>query len=261
MKLPATRFYWAVIEAPGIRAGPLPPGLWPLFEEDLPVSADGLWAVGVPIDDHSFLACALTRSELAESTGVLEVTPEDAPAWVDTPVDVTRLNLLIGDYEPAVIRARRNRHRLIHAALTLMAAALCIAGVERRAKIWREESRSLKTMVRDTLSSVSPDWTADDLAMALSDQKLAAPASPRLPEDAAVVLAGVLEGWPTKVPARVQSMSASSQNASVSVLISGDAAAFIAAIHPPGGWKLEEPRLVNINEATRVNVELRKVHP
>lgn len=263
MKLPAQRFYWAVIEASGLKSSALPPGVWPLLEEDLPVGASELWAIGVPIDDHALLACALPRSELAEHTTELELTPDAVPDWVKTPVDPTRLNLLVGDYEPAAIRTRKRHRRLTRAGLTLLASLLCVVGLERRSQIWREEARSLEAASEHTIASVSPGWGPDDLALALNELKLALPGGARLPGDAAVVLANVLGGWPIHVQARVQSVSASAENASVSVLIpqSSDAAAFVGALHPPDGWKLEEPRLVNVNDATRVNVELRRSTP
>ena len=41
----------------------------------------------------------------------------------------------------------------------------------------------------------------------------------------------------------------------------GTAAEFIAALKPPEGWRLDEPRLVSVDKATRVNIELRKASP
>ena len=60
---PPERFYWSVLEAPGVRRpGPLPPGLLPEFQEDLPVPVEEVHAVSVPTGDGRLVVCAAPRS-------------------------------------------------------------------------------------------------------------------------------------------------------------------------------------------------------
>ncbi|MBX3405070.1 MAG: hypothetical protein KF699_16805, partial [Phycisphaeraceae bacterium] len=113
---PADRFYWSILVLPPgaahrIRAGALPPGLRPMFEEDVPETESALadlHAVCTPIDGDRLLACAVPRSALAElPAGTLALMPDasDLPAFIrgqsGGDLAVARLNLLVGPHQPA----------------------------------------------------------------------------------------------------------------------------------------------------------------
>lgn len=266
MIIPAEQLFWSVVDAPGVKGGALPTGLWPLIEDDLPVDAELAWAVGTPMDGGRLLVCAALRNELSAimaPDGVL--VPDRVPEFVANAVDPSLLNLLVGPFEPLAARKSRQRRNLITAAAALVAAALLGVGLERRAGVWHQEAQETKAATQSVLGSIAPSlgWNKDDLAMELLQRRQATPVELRAPGDAALALAGLIGRWPAQIPAKPQSISASGNSASVSVLIppAGEAAAFIAAITPPEGWKLEEPRLVSVDKATRINLELRRVGP
>ncbi len=264
MIISAERLYWSVVEAPGVKGGPLPAGLLPRIEDDLPVDAELTWAVGTPIDGGRLLVCAALRSELGGvHDGVL--IPDRVPEFVTSPVDPSLLNLLVGPFEPVATRKARQRRHLIAAAAALAAAVLIGVGLERRAGAWHQEAQQTKAATQSVIGSVSPSlgWSEDDLTMELLQRSQALPVELRAPGDAALALAGLIGRWPTQIPVKPQSISATGSSASVSLLVPppGDAAAFIAALSPPEGWKLEEPRLVSVDKATRINLELRRVAP
>jgi len=264
MNMPSERLFWSVVDAPGVRGGPLPAGLWPMLEDDVPVNPELLWAVGTPIDGQRLLVCAALRSDL-DTTIADMLTPDRVPASIGESVDPSRLNLMVGVFEPVASREARQRRHLISAAAGLVAAVLVGIGLERRADVWREEARTSDAAARSVIGSISPSlgWGKDDLAMELLQKQQAVPVELRAPGDAALAIAGLIGRWPTQIPSKTQSISVTGATASMSVLVPppGDAAAFIAALKPPEGWKLEEPRLVSVDKATRVNLELRRVAP
>lgn len=264
MNIPAERLFWSIVEAAGVRAGPLPAGLWPLLEEDVPVDPNLLWAVSAPIDEHRLLICAALKADLSALSppdGVL--TPDHVPDVISSSVDPASLNLLVGEFEPVHLRTSRQRRRLTSAAAWLLSATLIGVGLERRSSAWREESHNAATAAQSVIASLSTSlgWSRDDLALELVQRRQAAPPDLHIPGDAALAIAGLLESWPTRIAAKTQSISASGEVASISVLISGDAAAFISAIRPPEGWKLQEPRLIGVDTSTRINLELRRAIP
>lgn len=266
MIISSERLFWSVVEAPGVRGGPLPAGLWPLLEDDVPVKPELLFAVGTPIGAGRLLVCAALRGELSGIVADDDVlVPDRVPESIVESIDPSLLNLLVGAFEPAARRRARHQRRLFTAAAALAAAVLVGLGLERRANVWHQEARGLDAAAQSVLASISPSlgWNKDDLAMELLQKKDALPVELRTPGDAAVAVAGLIGGWPSRIPAKAQSISAHGQSASVSVIIPppGDAAAFIAALKPPEGWKLDEPRLVSVDKATRVNLELRRVAP
>ncbi len=266
MIIPAERLFWSVVEAPGVKGGALPAGLWPLIEDDLPVEAELAWAVGTPIDGDRLLVCAALKSELIEAAapdGVL--IPDRVPDFDANVVDLSLLNLLGGPFEPVTARKARQQRHVMTAAAALVAAILIGVGFERRAGVWHREALDTNAVTQSVIGAVAPSlgWNKDDLAMELLQRTQVTPVELRAPGDAAVALAGLIGRWPAQIPAKPQSILASGNSASVSVLIPppGDAAAFIAALTPPEGWKLEEPRLVSVDKATRINLELRRVAP
>lgn len=264
MNIPSERLFWSVVDAPGVRGGPLPAGLWPMLEDDVPVNPELLWAVGTPIDGQRLLVCAALRSDLNTSTADVLI-PDRVPASIGESVDTSRLDLLVGAFEPVASRKARQRRHQITAAAALVSAALVGIGLERRAGAWHEEARSSNAAAQSVIASISPSlgWGKDNLAMELLQKQQAVPVELRAPGDAALAIAGLIGRWPTQIPSKTQSISVTGETASISVLVPppGDAAAFIAALKPPQGWKLEEPRLVSVDKATRVNLELRRVAP
>lgn len=261
MRISTDRLHWAVLDAPGIKGGVLSEGLWPLLEEEVPVPVELLWAVGTPLPDGRLLVCAGLRAEI-KGVADDELVPDRVPDSLPQDVDPAGLNLLVGEFEPKGKRAARDRSRLKSAAAVLLTSALVSIGLERRARVWLDEARKAEVATESLIASISPSlgWGKDDLAMELLKRQQVPLQDPRLPQDATPVIAGLIRVWPASIPSKPQTISATGQSTSISVLIPPPVAAadFLAALKTPSGWKLEEPRLVAVDKATRVSLELRR---
>ncbi|MBX3378329.1 MAG: hypothetical protein KF678_15140 [Phycisphaeraceae bacterium] len=257
--VPADRLFWSIIDAPGVRAGRIPAGLWPLIEDDIPVDAGQLWAVGAPIDPGRIAVCAIRKIDLTDlALGALILTPESIPDFI--PLPPTSFNFLIGQHEPRPIRRARLRRHLAAAACTLLAVSLFAIGLSRRTSSWNAEAIAAQSAADTVIASIapSPNWSRDDLTLELMQRRQAAPPDLAPPADAAEALAAVIARWPMQVPSKPQAISASGTSASISVTIPGEPQTFLAALKAPEGWRLDEPRLAAIDKATRLNLELRK---
>ncbi len=260
---PEDRFYWSVLDGPGIKAGPLPLGLWSTFEEDVPCAPESLWAVCAPIDGGRVVVCAAARDLLAAvDPAITELTPASVPAFAGE-VDLAGLNLLVGPFEPRSLRrARVYRHAFMAAAL-LMSSALTGIGLVRRGSAWTLEAAHSKTTAASVVASIGPSlgWSVDDLALELKQRREATPMDVKAPGDAALTIAGLIARWPTEVPSKPQSISATGESASISVTVAGDPSKFLSALKAPEGWTLEEPRLASIDTTTRLSLELHRRRP
>jgi hypothetical protein len=259
--IPSDRVLWSVIDAPagGVRGGRIPTGLWPLIEDDLPIDPAEVWAVGVPIDADRIAVCAVRRADLEAIDPVaLSLSPDAAPDFVAVPAG--RFNFLIGEYEPRTIRSTRFRRHVVAAACALLAACLVGVGLTRRASAWKAQAAAATAASEGVLASIAPKrgWTRDDLELELLERSVPGAPEHANPSDAAVALAGIIGRWPTQVPCKPQSITATGSAASISVTIPGDAQAFLARLKAPEGWTIDEPRLAAIDKVTRLNLELRR---
>src|ERR1043165_2583509 len=246
----AIQCFWTVMDAPGVRAGPVPPGLLAVLEDDVPVPTEQLWAVGAPGKDGRYIVCAARRDDLnAVPPGTMALTPPQVPEFVSVPA--SSFNLLVGEFEPVAIRRSRRRKHLIAAPAMLLGCSLIGIGLSRRAQAWNSEITSLKSQTWAVVASVAPSalWTADDLAMELSQKRHAVPEDFKLPGDAALTLSSVIASWPKQMQVKAQTLAATGDSASLSVTVPGDPSAFLMAFKPPEGWRLEEPRLSAIDKA------------
>jgi hypothetical protein len=259
---PADRFYWATIDAHGVkRTGELPAGLLPMLDEDAPVDTADLHAVCVPLADGRLAVCAAERSELAEiPPDVLSLTPDSLPHFVESPgVVPAQFNLLVGPFEPLPIRTRRIKRHAFAAATVLLCGLLVATGLHRRASRWSERAESARAAAVRLAATVStadrPEDLSAETARLRGTRDALAKAAP--PPDASLVLAAVLHAWPANVPSKPQSISVGQAGVSFSVAVEGDAAAFLKAFSPPPGWTLDEPRLNTADKVTRLALQLR----
>jgi len=233
-----------------------------LIEEDVPVLAEDIWAVGARAKNDKFVVCALRRSELATlAPGTLALTPEYVPGFVDA--HPALFNLLTGEFEPRPIRRARLRGHALAAAATLLCACLFALGLSRRADVWHAGALTVRQSSRSIVDSLalSVFWTKDDLTMELMQRRQAIPGEVHIPGDASLTLASIIAHWPTEMAAKTQSISATGDSASLSVTVPGDPTLFLAALKTPEGWRLEEPRLAATEKATRLTLELRRSAP
>jgi hypothetical protein len=248
----AERFYWAVLDVPLRRPGPLPPGLLLELQDHLPLDVQSVHAVGAPLAPSDAgavsrtLVCAALHDELRTVPGdAASLCPAGVPAGVAFAGDLDHLNLLVGDFEP---RPRRRRRARAHAAAMIGVLGVCgllAVGFARRADAAQRHVNALTSS--GTLAAI----TDADLAVlrALAEKAAAEPA----PVDAAVTLAAVLRAWPAggavggagggvdSGPAEVQTLTVDSRRVALTVAVDGDPGAFLAGVRPPAGTTLEQP--------------------
>ena len=279
---PSARFYWSILDLPAgaakrIRPGPLPPGLRPQFEEDVPEPESALadlHAVCTPIDDDRLLVCAASNAALRElSADTLALTPSvsDLPEFIrfdrshtssggstdesapstelgnSAASTVARLNLLVGTHEPALFRRARARRTALALVTFILCAVLASLGLHQRAARDRalaaEHSRSAHDLAAPLGRGIAP---ADLPALVgRARQSAAAAAKITEPADASAPLAALLTAWPTTQAANVQTINVGGDVIAIALTIEGESAAadFLRAFAVPEGWMREEPRL------------------
>lgn len=295
LRWPAHRFWWAILEAelpPSRRdrnARPLSPGLLLALEPELPIPIDEVHAVDLPLWDGRVLACAAARDDLAAlSAHVVSLTPTSVPEFLhdEVPADVARrLNVLVGEFAPAPLRARSRRtHALAAITGSLLVAAACL-GLIRRAQHWSALADTDDARIAETLRTASsllpPGSTGfmgdgdlrgeskgtldpDRLALVVQRQRAVALRQKTLqaPRDAATDLAAILAAWPSTKGTQVHSINITLVDASLALSVEGDPAPLLASFVPPAGWRMDEPRLNASDRLTRVNIVLRPLpHP
>ncbi|MBX3408183.1 MAG: hypothetical protein KF869_15630, partial [Phycisphaeraceae bacterium] len=245
--MPADRFYWSILDLPPgaahrIRTGPLPSGLRPMFEEDVPESEAGLadlHAVCMPIDDDRLLVCAVPRSALAElPAGTLALTPDasDLPAFIRGEHNgdngrehggehaLAQINLLVGPHEPAAFRRARARRTSLALVTLILCAAITSLGLHQRAARDRDSAADHTRHAHELAASLGRGITPADLPALVgrARQSAAAAANITEPADAAAPLAALLAAWPAAQSANVQSINAAGDVIGIALTIEGD---------------------------------------
>ncbi|MCA9284394.1 MAG: hypothetical protein KDA22_04215 [Phycisphaerales bacterium] len=281
VRCPSTSLYWAVLDASMLPRRPGSPSgrqLGYLFEEVLPVPIESVHAVYLPLHGQHYLACgadeALVRA--AHDNGALALVPTELPPFVvesaaasgvGGTVDVDRLNLLTGAFEPhAVGRARRRW--LAHVAIAaLSVAVLVFVGQWRRATAIDQAARGLAedrlADLRTALPAGQQSAANPELALLAElrqlEQTRTAPPAAMRERSAATILAEVMRLWPRSVTARPDSASVSS-NAIVlrgTAATSDDAQRLADAFRDLEGWTLEQPQFRAGAEGASFTVTLR----
>jgi hypothetical protein len=260
VRWPADRFFWAILDAPGVRAWAgqtMPEGLRPLLQEDLPSPVDQVHAVAVSLPDGKVLVCAAPRGELGElAESCLRLSPECLPPdlTIEPGVDTGSLNLLVGDFEPRTLRRERAKRRMLVSLTAAALACLLAVGLVRRAEAWGRTEREARTAV-STLGA-TPAVLHVELERLRKAPRPGAHATSS--PDAAVALAGLLASWPRQLECQTDSVNVGSSTMTLSLTVTKDARPFLSALKPPEGWILEEPRLTSSGEGARLNLVLRR---
>jgi hypothetical protein len=269
--------YWAVIDAPGWRRpGALPAHFLAMLDEQIPVPAAGLHAVGVPLGDGRAVVCAVARDRLLQVDRhpfSVELFPSEVPPAIDDAagrvLSTSRFNLLVGEFEPARFRRARHRRVLRIAAVALVACSLLAIGFERRATHWRAVGSSARLATDRLVSGFDLGGGGEPTLEVVSAsvdrlqavRRAAAQAAPS--PDGSLILAELLRGWPASDSSDTQSISIANGVVSVSTTVRGDPRKFLDALRVPDGWILDEPRLNSAGELTRLTLLLRPApkHP
>ena len=290
---PAERFYWATLP-PGIirRDGVLSPGAIEAVRDQIPAPMENLHAVAITIDrardangpggeagesqrgGSSGIVCAVEREVLRTlDPGALMLTPESIPACLEShgsgSIDLARLNLLTGEFEPRAIRSHRHRR----AAIVLGAIAISCAAVAfdlaRRAELLRRAAGDDAAAVRAVLAQASlaqDSGTPDALALERELEQLRAIASGAgrgASFDAPKALTEIVGAWPSTDGALPQSLNVRADASTITVRTPGAPAAFLSAWKTPVGWSSAEPRVQAGSQAGSdgglVTLELKQV--
>lgn len=259
---PTERFYWSVLDLPGIkRPGSLAPGVFALLEDEVPHDSESLHAVGVPISGGRLAVCSIESAAISDlPEEVLSLTPAGVPSFLkDQGAVATQFNLLTGRFEPGTLRRRRVRAHGLSAAAVLVCALLLSFGAHRRTVHWHDVAASTwaqrSTLIRVAVPNQKPGVLEEMNEQLGAVKKLTD--SMREPNDAAVMLSQVLESWPTRASATPQLISVSQSGAVISVAIEGDPTPFLRAFVVPEGWEVDEPRLNSAGAVSRVSLQLR----
>lgn len=263
--------YWAVIDAPGWRRpGQLPRHFLPLLEEQIPLPANQLHAIGAPCGDGRAAVCAVPRENLQQlAPGLASLSPSDVPEAVrdavTVPPEAGQFNLLVGDFEPTHHRASRRRAALTGAAGILLFCGLLSVGLERRAAHWRAVGASAQeaTRVLQAKLGLPADLSSDgvEVVSAYVDSLKAlrrAIAENKPSPDGALALAELFRGWPATDSSETQSIAISGDVVTVSTVVRGDPRQFLDSLRVPAGWSLDEPRLNGAGDLTSLTIILRR---
>lgn len=267
---PAERFYWALLDAPGMKEfkpGPLPPGLMHDLADEVPVSTDDLHAVAA-LHEGKLLVCAALRAELgALPVATTKLTPAELPSFGTSPASLDSLNLLVGEFEPASQRASRSRRHLLGLTTVALLAALLFIGFTRRAAHDHAIATQLRTTTDRAVAKVLPiGMPAEAIASEVARLKQASQATTQAAPaaDAAVALAALLRSWPAAVPCKPQSIAVSESGMTISVLVEGEYAPFLSSFTAPPGWTILEPRVNSTggggggDEVVRIAIDLKR---
>jgi hypothetical protein len=290
---PCERFYWGTISIPGLRrAGPLPTSLALLFADEVPVPVDELFIIAAPasatqdhphfIDDpvdhasvspqtntelprdpHQAIVCAARMTDLKPLLSTAHsLRPQSLPPFLMGQVDPRSLNLLVGPCEPYDSRLRRRRSLTRSALVWTCLAILAGLGLHRRATTWASEAETFRSMHAESLTTVlaTSDATSLDLEYELEtlNQMVQSRREAHQPVDLSEITAHLLRHWPvgTEPAHEIQSISLNERRLTLSVMVEGDPSPLLAALKPPDGWTLNEPRLFNVGASTRLSLEL-----
>jgi hypothetical protein len=237
--------------------------LWPDLADQVPLASDQLHAVCHPLAGGGLLVCALPLAELDAIDGAAAALYPDAipDELADGTVGPAGLNLLVGRYEPLPIRRARARSWAVAGALVLALLGLVMIGAWRRAAHDHLAARQARAAGDALLAAVGlPNSSPKQLQVEVDRLRLLAGVDldQKRPRDAAAGLQALLSAWPASTAASPQSINIGQDGALLAVLVPGDDAGdFIKALHPPPGWRLEEPSLVKVDTQTRVNLRMR----
>jgi hypothetical protein len=243
---PPERFYWCVLDVPGPRRpGPLAPGLLEDAAALIPAPMEGLHAVHADLGGGRSAVCAAPREAVAAAAeGSSSLGPAGVPDFL-AGLDPESIDLLCGEMEPAGRRRARAARRTAAAAALLALCLLTALGLARRAARWQGDQaaadRALLALAGP--AALGPAGGAAPMRAELERLRRTAAAAARVspPADAALALQEVLLAWPASASAAPQGLTVTGKEATMSVVVEGDPAAFLAALRPPRAGRSTSP--------------------
>lgn len=269
LRWPSHRFFWSVLDAPGVRVtGELPTALLDEVSGDIPVSVEDVHVVVTPTDAGKVVACAVRRAELdVLGPSARSLVPDQIPGSIGVDADPQRLNLLVGMYEPQSSRRENTRRHMRRAAVLMVLAGLVTIGFVRRARYWNSVERDSRTASEALAREILPEQSTAVIDLALDAELARLRRATQVngmvapPADATVHLANLLNAWPSGIASKPQSIAIAGSGISISASVEGDASPFLKAFKPPRGWTIDEPRINSSGNITRLSLQLRPSAP
>lgn len=230
-RVPAESLYLAMLDPPLARGRARKEELGYAFEACLPVDIDGVHAVYRPLVDGRVLAVGIDR-KLVEELGHEHASATIAawPEWLDASVrtlDPESVNLLTGAATPGPVRRMRTG-AVVHTVLVLsLLGLIAVWGMQRRIASAATEFASIReqqAVVYDRALGLALRTSAQPAPALMTAELRRLRATRTLPRDdpgqsepADLVLAHLLEAWPTDTTARAESITIAERSVEVVV--------------------------------------------
>lgn len=264
-RLPADRFYWAIL-AIDLPRRSLTPATHSLLDEafaaHVPASMERVATAYAWLPSDKVLACGLPVSELEREplSRAITIAPESLPAWLDEHAEPESLNVLVGRFEPEPVTQASRRKSALAAAMVAAVAMLAWVGFERRVSAARLDRTDATAAIEQLSASpvantigVAPQLRSGDheAASITLDKELSRLVATRNGRasiglaDAASPLASLLARWPRDLSTQLQSISSAQDKLSLSVQLPSlpDAEKLAAALSGTPGWESSQPQI------------------
>ncbi len=280
-QVPADQLYWGLLDTSGLppipfgqfRPGAVGRRLGHQFDPVLPRAVEEIHAVYLPLGDDRVLACGMDREQVAalRDMGIDAAAPESIPAplqsSIGTRVDVTRLNLLTGEFRPlAAARRRATRVRLVSAAV-LVASVLVALGNHRRASVFQAAATALRARQIELYdhalgASARAGPTPASVRLATELRRLSATRAESAsyqPPKAGFDLQDVLARWPRGAEIRVERLALTATRVDITVEAANAAAiqSLLDALGELDGWTLVANRVDQTSGGGKESVRAR----
>jgi hypothetical protein len=282
--LPAAQFYWAVLDTSKIsamrkraRSRNVQRQLGYLFENVLPVPIEDVQAAYLRLADGRVLACGMDKRVVLElCSGHVHLGPDHAPPHLDEAVEIERINLLTGEFEPKLVRRMKVSWLLQAAAMIALASVLIAVGLNRRAAVCQIAIAGLNDARQQVfkIAGIDPMGTGQPPELRLTAelrrlrQTRQAPAVEVRLTDVTSMLAALLSRWPPSEDAHMQTESISITPTAITlrgiVPASAGAQTVASAINTADeqsnfqfrGWTMAQPQVTNVRDGVQVVLQM-----
>lgn len=272
-RLASSLFYWARLQLPrtcrvrGVRDRTRV--LRNLLETHLPVPLEAVHATFVRVSPTAYVACVIEADRLRPllSDELESLGPDTIPEPVrdrahDSVQKAPAINVLHGGFTSR--RARRRRTRLLVAAYLTCQTLLALAtvGMERRVAHRRDAARSMWRAVESLAPADGAAQAAQPPVLRLTARLRSAELTARsatdvrLPPDASVDLASLLERWPPIEGASLDAVRIENGACTVSLSVPSPEVvpALLARVTSDGEWSLSQPTIASGAGRSRASV-------
>jgi hypothetical protein len=267
---PADRFYWAILDTSRLpRAASQSNRRAQLefaLERYLPIPLEQVQAAFHRLDRDHTVACAAERDAITSRVEptACSLKPACAPAFV-AGADVSRLELLTGDLEPASVVSAKARTRIELAVIIVLLASIVSAGLTRRAQWHLERRSSAESIQRQLLGVVLPGvdpsrQSALQLTGELRRLEQTRSGGPTEVPSAVPQLAMMLDRWPSGPAAQVESIIVTETSLTVIATLDSmtDVSRLAAAIEGAPGWSMSQPEVRSHQDRVRATIRLQR---